>query len=160
MRRAGAEPLEDFKSVETPWRCRCKRCERVIFPKYHSVSDGHDPCRWCAPAGFDPAKPSRLYVLWHDGHRAWKFGITNIGTTHDRIARFEYHGWQTVRLVEYDTGEEARAAENMVKAWAKSQGFLPAVDASDMPSGGHTETLGYSDVDDPDAILAVAATSD
>jgi len=152
MRRAGAEPLEEFRSVETPWQCRCERCGRAIFPKYHSVSDGH--------AGFDPAKPSRLYVLSHDVYEAWKFGITNIGTTHDRIARFEYHGWQPVRLIEYDTGEDARQAENRVKVWAKSQGFLPAVDASDMPSSGHTETLRYSDVDDPDTIVAVSATGD
>ncbi len=156
MLRVGAVPLEDYTSVETPWRSRCNRCSRIIFPKFHSVSDGHDPCRWCAPAGFDPAKRSVLYVLWHENYQAWKFGITNVGATHDRIAVFESHGWQAVRLIEYDTGEAARLAESRVKSWARGEGFAYAVDRSNMPAAGHTETLKSVDVDDPDVIIAVA----
>ena len=156
MRRAGADPQEDYTSVETPWHCLCLRCNRTIYPKYHSVSDGHDPCRWCAPAGFDPGKPSRLYVLWHEIYQAWKYGITNRGTTNDRLADFEVQGWQIVRLIDYDTGEAARAAEDRVKQWRQREGFARAVDRSDMPTGGWTETLRSVDIDDPDVLIAIA----
>jgi hypothetical protein len=50
----------------------------------------------------------------------------------------------------------ARLAENRVKEWREREGFAPAVDRSDMPTGGWTETLRSVDVDDPDVIIAVA----
>ncbi len=155
MLAAGADPQEDYTSVDNRWHCRCLRCKRDIYPKYHSVSSGHDPCRWCAPAGFDPAKPSRLYVLWHETYQAWKYGITNRGTTNDRLGDFEVQGWQVVRLVEYETGEAARLAEGRVKEWREREGFERAVDRVDMPTGGWTETIRSADVDDPDVIVAV-----
>jgi hypothetical protein len=97
-----------------------------------------------------------LYILWHEGYQAWKFGITNLGTTHDRVAIFGTHGWQAIRMIQYESGETARVAENKIKAWAKGQGFEPAVDVSDMPAGGWTETIRSSDVDEADVIIAIA----
>ncbi len=156
MRSNLADPQEDYRSVETQWHCICLRCNRDIYPKYHSVQAGHDPCRWCAPAGFDPSKPSRLYVLWHEDYHAWKYGITNRGTKNDRLADFRTQGWEVMRLIEYDTGEAARLAEKRVKTWAKVEGFKHAVERSDMPTSGYTETIRSVDVDDPDVFIAVA----
>jgi len=153
MIRAGARPLVPYTSVETLWESECLRCGRRVNPKFHSVSAGHDPCRWCAPAGFDRSKPSLLYILFHENYQAWKFGITNLGTVNDRIGQFSSMGWEAVHLVEFTKGSDAEDAERRIKDWAKAKGHLPAVDRTDMPTGGWTETIRLADVRHHQAIV-------
>ncbi len=47
MRAAGAEPLEPFRAVDTPWRCRCLTCDAVITPRLSAIGR-HGPCSVCA----------------------------------------------------------------------------------------------------------------
>lgn len=48
MIRAGARPLEPFKSKDAPWRCECLTCGREITPRYAPVHRGQGACKYCA----------------------------------------------------------------------------------------------------------------
>lgn len=50
MRTAGVEPLEDYRTAWTKWRCRCLTCGRTVTPTYAGVSQGEWGCRTCAKA--------------------------------------------------------------------------------------------------------------
>lgn len=46
MIAAGLEPLEPYPGRGTPWRCRCKRCDREVRPTYGTVKGGGG-CLYC-----------------------------------------------------------------------------------------------------------------
>jgi hypothetical protein len=49
MRVAGARPLVPYKKSATKWKCKCLKCETIIFPTYNSVNSGRrNPCKHCA----------------------------------------------------------------------------------------------------------------
>ncbi|MEX0172139.1 hypothetical protein [Streptomyces sp. LMG1-1-1.1] len=71
MRAAGFEPLEPYRSSQTPWHCRCTTCGRESTPTYSNVNGGRSRCRFCSStssnaeraaadarkAGFEPLEP-------------------------------------------------------------------------------------------------------
>lgn len=54
MKRAGFEPLEPFKSGDTPWRSRCLSCNREISPRFRHVRDRGYGCKYCSGHVIDP----------------------------------------------------------------------------------------------------------
>jgi len=57
MLAAGLKPLEDYPGVNTPWRCRCLKCEREVTPTLSNIRRGNGGCKYCAPnAPVDPAE--------------------------------------------------------------------------------------------------------
>jgi len=49
MREAGAIPLEPYKSSQSKWKCRCKKCKEIIYPSLAPIkSRGISPCQKCA----------------------------------------------------------------------------------------------------------------
>jgi hypothetical protein len=60
MRAAGIEPLVPYRSVMTPWRCRCLRCGEIIKPTLNNIKRGQGGCGWCARNIVDPAKASEV----------------------------------------------------------------------------------------------------
>lgn len=48
LRAAGAIPCAKFPGVGKPWKSRCKRCRKTIFPRLTDVRRGHRPCNFCA----------------------------------------------------------------------------------------------------------------
>jgi hypothetical protein len=144
MRAAGAEPLEPYPGSSKPWLVRCLSCGNENTPQLASIRQGRGPCRLCAAYGFDPGLPAILYILRHELHRAWKYGVA-----HPDAGRLEKHrrgGWDIETVIHFASGAEALVAERRVKAWARGNGFGHAVDAREMPQGGWTETLRLADV--------------
>lgn len=47
LKQVGAIPLEPFTGSNTKWRCRCKSCGKIIYPRYSVVQKGHHPCGDC-----------------------------------------------------------------------------------------------------------------
>ncbi len=43
----GVTTLDSFPGVKNPWRSRCDKCKRIIFPRLGDVRNGHHPCRHC-----------------------------------------------------------------------------------------------------------------
>jgi hypothetical protein len=48
MMEAGLEPLEPYKSIKTPWLCKCLVCGREVTPTFANVRNGHKGCAYCA----------------------------------------------------------------------------------------------------------------
>lgn len=48
LRTVGAIPSSKFPGVGKPWRSRCQRCRKTIFPRLTDVRRGHRPCNFCA----------------------------------------------------------------------------------------------------------------
>jgi hypothetical protein len=89
MNEASLEPLEDYRASDAPWKCRCLKCDRVVFPSFSNVKNGHAGCAFCSgnavhpedaertmlEKGYEPLEP---YV----GHnkRKWKSRHIQCGT--------------------------------------------------------------------------------
>ena len=48
MTEVGLEPLEDFKSSASPWKCRCKICGKVSKRTLHNVKSTGKGCPHCS----------------------------------------------------------------------------------------------------------------
>ena len=99
-------------------------------------------CPECVEGGgFNPGKPGYVYFLEHAGMRAFKIGITNVGTT--RLAAFQLRGWQVINLELFGNGAGAAAVERAIKQWWRVERGLPAfLGREDMPqTGGWSETV-------------------
>lgn len=157
MRAAGLEPLEPCPGSDKAWRCRCVKCGHVVSPALQSVRNGGG-CRFCAEHGFDFTAPSIVYVLHHAGLGAHKVGIASM--TSNRTQQLASDGWQTFRTLHCPTGYEAFCVEQAVLAPYRAALFCPYLSASEMPLGGHTETIDAEAVSLLDLWAEVAAAAE
>jgi len=99
-------------------------------------------CPECAErGGFNPGKPGYVYFLEHQSMRAYKVGITNVGT--NRLAAFQLRGWQVLNLELFAVGTHAAVVERAIKRWWRADIGLPAyLGREDMSqTGGWSETI-------------------
>ena len=47
MLAANLEPLEPYSNALAKWKCRCKICGSVVYPKYNTIYSGKGGCRPC-----------------------------------------------------------------------------------------------------------------
>lgn len=81
MREVGLEPLEEFKSVASPWKCRCNICHKTSSRTLHNVKVTGKGCPHCSfvktrvsqdkmvaiarDLGFEPLEPYETQTkLW------------------------------------------------------------------------------------------------
>lgn len=62
MKKADLEPLEEYKSSDAPWKCRCLKCERVVFPSFSNVSNGHKGCAFCSGNAVHPEDAVKIML--------------------------------------------------------------------------------------------------
>ena len=60
MMKSGLEPLEPYRSNNTPWRCRCIRCGAQVTPRLSTITSGHDGCVYCSGRIVDPEVAAAL----------------------------------------------------------------------------------------------------
>ncbi len=48
MKKAGFQPLVRYRNGDTPWRSKCLRCKRIVFPRFRQVRDRGYGCRYCS----------------------------------------------------------------------------------------------------------------
>jgi recombinational DNA repair protein (RecF pathway) len=53
MRFNNLEPLEPYKSTQTPWKCRCLKCGKTVTPRHNSIKQGSGGCKYCAKVFVD-----------------------------------------------------------------------------------------------------------
>ena len=53
MEKANLEPLELYKASDTPWKCRCMVCQKIVYPMYSNINSGNSGCLYCAGAKVD-----------------------------------------------------------------------------------------------------------
>jgi recombinational DNA repair protein (RecF pathway) len=60
MIQRGIEPKEPYTNSITPWKCKCMKCGRIVYPQYSSIKLGRGGCRYCAPTYVSPAEAVRI----------------------------------------------------------------------------------------------------
>jgi hypothetical protein len=90
MLGASLEPLEEYVSAKSRWKCKCLKCERIVFPTYSAIQTGHGGCLYCAKGqfvdpedalsfmrsnGFEPLTPYKGY------HSKWECVHVKCGNT-------------------------------------------------------------------------------
>jgi hypothetical protein len=144
MLRLGYQPLTEFESTKSKWRCVHLLCGREIFVRYNTISGNQGGCRYCAKHGFNFNQPAYFYLMTNSQLNAHKVGI---GTTHntrkDRIASHQKHGWELVNRIDFEVGEDAYRLEQSILEWIRIDLQLPHYLTKDqMPQRGETETVG------------------
>lgn len=156
MRRAGLIPLTSYKSATEPWRSRCKKCHRVVKPRYNDIKNGQGGCFYCANRGFDYSKPAILYLLKHKNQEILKIGITGSDTKESRLATHVRHGWNVLAVWEKKNAiTVARTERDILDWWRHELLQTPALSRSEMPQGGSTETISTTYVSTRTVIMRV-----
>lgn len=47
------QPLEEFKSAKSPWKCKCLRCGHVVQPTWMRIKQGRGHCAYCSQRRVD-----------------------------------------------------------------------------------------------------------
>ncbi|MFC9325116.1 hypothetical protein [Kitasatospora sp. NPDC057015] len=144
MKAVGLEPLEPFPgNVTTPWRAKHLACGRIVSPTLDKVTQRRRaPCSSCAQHGFQPDRPSYIYLIIHAGLAAGKIGIYNENS--GRLRAHQLNGW-TLIAQELLPGHLAAKAEVLIlDLWTGLDLPLGAT-KDDMPQGGWTETVALVD---------------
>lgn len=47
MKKAKLQPLEDFVSVQSKWKCKCMKCGEIVYPAYAGIKQGNGGCYKC-----------------------------------------------------------------------------------------------------------------
>ena len=63
MLNAGLEPLEDYKSTTSKWKCRCLTCKRVVRITRQSVLNGSN-CQYCSKTKVDVRLAKKQMIMF------------------------------------------------------------------------------------------------
>ena len=149
MREAGFEPLTPYTNALTRWECICKRCGKESKPKLNSVQNG-SRCIHCSDFGFRIDEPAYIYLMFHPELNSIKVGIGGSTTRNDRIEVHKHYGWILYNKIQYTKGEDALEVEQNSLEWLRNDLNLPSyLLPSQMPQGGHTETIDAGEIDLP-----------
>ena len=144
MIKANLKPLEPYLNGQKNWKCECLKCGEVVHPTYSAVQQGQGGCIYCAEKGFDPKKPSYLYILMNDKLNAIKVGIGNSNLrNNDRIKVFKASGWKLCKKWNFEKGIDAWTTEKRVFQIIRKELRIPQhLTKSEIGYGhGHTETI-------------------
>jgi len=141
--KAKLKPLEPYKGADTKWKCKCMKCDEIVYPTYGNVYMGHGGCVYCSDIGFKPQQPALLYLITHLEMNSIKVGITNTKTVISRLDQFKRHGWKIHKKYTFKKGINASMIEREIIDWLKKDLKLPNhLSPKQMPiTGGHSETF-------------------
>lgn len=107
--------------------------------------------------GFKRGNPGYVYFLEHRHFRAFKVGITNVGT--NRLDHFRSDGWNVLHLELLDDGAHALAVEGAMKRWWRVDLGLPMwLGPEDMVrTSGWTETAHSAELTSSGCIAQIQA---
>ena len=54
MRDADLEPLEPYPGGKKSWKSKCKRCKKLVSPKYSDIRNGDGGCKYCGGHYVEP----------------------------------------------------------------------------------------------------------
>jgi len=140
---ANMQPLEPYKTLKDPWKCRCVQCNNISYPRLTSLMLGSG-CKYCAESGFNPSIPAYLYIITNETLNSHKIGIGNPQLNyHDRLYKLKRQGWLVHRMWNFDSGNNAWEVEKTAFYVIRKKLNIPIHLTKDlMPkTGGHTETM-------------------
>lgn len=147
------KPLEPYSgNNKKPWKCLHIPCGKVVSPSYGAVRSGQGGCGFCATYGINLNVSSYLYLITHSQLGAHKVGIGNARNASkkyaDRLGKFRKFGWESHKVWDFDTGEEALKVEAAVFQVLRKELKLPSyLSREQMPkTGGETETVDADEI--------------
>lgn len=145
MKRAGVILLVPYQDKDKPWKSRCVKCERIVWPSYANERRGQGGCKYCADYGIDFVALAHLYVLYHVLLNAYKVGVGEEGATkrNDRISNLSKQGWVLIKKYQYESGLDAQTVGfSILNELRNVQGISVFLSAQEMKrAGGYTETI-------------------
>ena len=141
MEKSGFEPQEPLKSVDAPWKSKCKTCNNIVSPRYDNIKRRGGGCKYCAIHGFDFARPAVVYLITNPTLNSHKIGIAGKHT--DRLNLWKRNDWEQIKVMDVATGLEAWNIEKELLIWFKAKGLHPILTKIMMGNvkSGYTETV-------------------
>lgn len=134
----------EFKGVHTKVRLYCPGCVHEWEPTFNSTANGGSGCPCCAPYGYRPNYPSKLYVIKYttkSNQTFLKYGITK----QDINKRSKQHVQQSgtkgeiLHVYEFEDGTVPLQIENEIHDLRYEVGYIET-SKEEFPDG-FTETL-------------------
>lgn len=151
MRQLKLKPLIKYPGGKTSWKCKCLKCKSVVFPKYNDLRQGQGGCSNCADYGLNYSDKGYIYLITHPLLNAHKIGIANSYKSRDlddRMYKHKKQGWKLYKSKSYSKLRKAYDVEQRVIKWLRVEVSLPIhLNDSQMPQGGHTETVDATEID-------------
>jgi hypothetical protein len=143
MLKVNLKPLTKYKNNRTPWKSRCLKCKKIVYPIYNSITTGQGGCIYCAPYGINMNAPSYLYLITNKELNAHKVGIGNYKKVNDRLTKFKNSGWRVHKVWNFLTGEQALSNEKAIFRVIRKDLKLPIhLSKEQMPkTEGQSETI-------------------
>ena len=150
MLEADLEPQEPYIKARLPWKSKCIKCGKIVYPNLSDVKAGHG-CSFCANYGFQMDKSSYVYLVTHYEYHSHKIGIGNTRkdkSSIDRIHKLTIKGWKIIKKWNFNLGTDASMVEKEVfRILQKEKGITSFLDKKKMPiTGGHTETINADEI--------------
>ena len=152
MQSAGLKPLDPYSKALERWRCECQTCGRIVYPTYSAIKKGQGGCRFCAQIGIDYTGPGFIYLMTHEHLQSHKIGIggSKRSRNRDRVIEHQKFGWSLYSRKDFETADDAFQVEQKVLNWLRQEKQIAVfLSESEMPQGGHTETVDASEIDLP-----------
>jgi hypothetical protein len=122
------------------WKCLCGLITKSSIGSKTKCPAGN--CRKCAKAGFDPSKPSFIYLVCRPGQ--FKCGIANHGS--GRLIRHKRNGWSVIETIDA-SGQIVEGLERAVKKNLRIRGVPTGRKAFREWFDGYTEAWNAADLE-------------
>jgi len=145
----GFTPLVKFPGAKKPWKAKHNVCGKTVAPTWGSLRIGSG-CKYCQIGGINLLAPGFFYLITNNSLGSHKVGIGGFDSVSNRLDQHKKHDWTVYKQLDCDTAEEAYHLEQKVLDWLRIEmGLSQYLLASQMPQGGHTETVDASEIDLP-----------
>ena len=111
----------NVNSARKSW-WKCQDCE-YSWPAECRFRLRGTGCPRCSKHGFHLAAPAVVYLVRHDALRAYKIGVSGVGSL--RLHQFASRGWNKLLVETFETGVDARSVERSVLLWWRQDLALP-----------------------------------
>jgi hypothetical protein len=146
----GFTPLTPYPGANKGWDCICNVCGQVSKPRYTSMQQGINRCKFCATGGFDFNLPAIVYLITNPTLSAHKIGVAGTAKHNLRLKKHKKFGWKIYKHKEYKSGLEAFNVETETLKWLRNEkDLLPYLTNEQMPQAGWSETVDASEIDLP-----------
>lgn len=136
------EPLEPYEHSEKKWKSKCLKCQRVVSPTYHQVSQRYGGCKFCATYGLDFTKPAFVYLMVNEKLNSLKIGIGGELARENRIDDHTRQGWLLYKKLTLENAEDIYDLEQKTLKWLREDMSYPThLSKEQMPQSGWTETV-------------------
>jgi hypothetical protein len=136
------QPLEPYEHSEKKWKSKCLKCQRVVSPTYHQVSQRYGGCKFCATYGLDFTKPAFFYLMVNEKLNSLKIGIGGEQARENRVDDHARQGWLLYKKLTLENAEDIYDLEQKTLKWLREDMSYPRhLSKEQMPQSGWTETV-------------------